>query len=95
MSKVLSKFDNDCNMKTNVISERYKFLTRGELPGESCDNFVTQLRSLYASCEYANPEEALRYQFVQLRDERHIEKLLDQAQIVANTLTFTKSIKKN
>ena len=93
MAKVLSKFDDDCNMKTNVISERYKFLTRRQLPGESCDNFVTQLRSLCASCEYANPEEALRDQFVlQLRNERHREKLLHQAQIDSNTLTFAKSI---
>ena len=75
MAKVLSKFD-DCNMKTNVISERYKFLTRRQLPVESCDNFVTQLRSLCASCEYANPEEALHDQIVlQLRDERHRKKL--------------------
>ena len=31
MAKVLSKFDDDCNMKTNVISERYQFLTRRQL----------------------------------------------------------------
>ena len=36
---------------------------------------------------------ALRYQFVlQLRDERHREKLLDEAQIDENTLTFARSI---
>ena len=51
-ANVLSKLDDDCNMKTNVISERYKFLTRRQLHGESCDNFVTQLRSLCASCEF-------------------------------------------
>ena len=93
MAKVLNEFDDNCAMKTNAISERYKFLTRRQLPGESCDNFVTQLRSLCVPCEYANPEEALRDKFVlQLRDERHTEKLHDQAQIGVNTLTFAKSI---
>ena len=86
MANVLSTFDNDCHIKTSVISKRYKFLTRRQAPGDCCDNFVTQLRSLCALCEYANPEKALRDQFVlQLRDERHREKLLHQAQIDANT----------
>ena len=90
MAKVLSKFNDDCNMKTNVISERHKFLTRRQLPGESYNIFVTQLRSLGALCEYANPEETLRDQSV-LQFERR-EKLLDPTQIDANTLIFAKPI---
>lgn len=93
IDKVIEKFDDDCSAKTNVISERYKFLKRKQQPNESCDQFVTQLRTLVSSCEYINPEEALRDQFVlQIRDPKCREKLLDQAQINATSLTFERAI---
>ena len=51
------------------------------------------LRSLISTCEYINPDEVLRDQFVlQIREKRIQEKLLDQAQICNNALTFDKAI---
>ena len=51
------------------------------------------LRSLISICEYINPDEVLRDQFVlQIKEKQIPEKLLDQAQICNNALTFYKAI---
>ena len=93
MTKVIDKFTEECSEKTNVIIERYKFLKQKQLSGESCDQFVQQLKVLVATCNYTNVDEALRDQFVlQLRDNAIREKLLDQAQLDASALTFDKAV---
>ena len=90
---IIDKFKNHCLEKTNVIAERYKFLNRKQGEDESVDNFVTDLKNLCSSCEYANPDESLRDQFVlQVYDDVAREKLLDCAQVDASALTFEKAV---
>ena len=93
MEEVLKKFDEDCAERTNIIAERFKFLSREQKEGENCDQFATALRSLVISCQYDKPEEALRDQFVlKIRDERAQEKLLDEAQKNAQSLSFNRAV---
>ena len=37
IEKVLEKISNDCETRTNIVVERYKFLKRRQLEGESID----------------------------------------------------------
>ena len=90
---VIKKFDEDCKKSTNILAERFKFLTCKQKRAETCDQFVTKLRTLCATCGYNNPEEALRDQFVlQIRDSGARERLLDIAQADIKKLTFAKAI---
>jgi len=93
MDVIIEKFDADCLSKTNVVAERLKFLKRRQQDNETCDQFVTQLRVLVSTCNYINPEEMLRDQFIlQVRNNSLREKLLDYAQEHADNLTFQKAI---
>ena len=93
IANVVDKFQAHCSEKTNVIAERYVFLNRKQKPDETIDDFTTDLKNLCLSCEYTNPNEMLRDQFVlQIYDDGAREKLLDQAQSNASTLTFEKAV---
>lgn len=93
IDKVIEKFDLDCQQSTNILTERYKFFKRKQRSDENCDQFVTALRILCSTCEFANANEALRDQFVfKIKDSRARDKLLDQAQVDAKALTFEKCI---
>ena len=81
IQKVIEKFDEDYEEKTNEIIERNKFLSRKQNTKESCDQFATALRSLIISCNYENAQAVLRDQFlIQLSDKKLKEKLLEEAQ---------------
>ena len=56
---VFAKFDAHCKPKKNLVVERHRFLTREQLPGESLDQYVTELRTLAASCEWGNLKDDL------------------------------------
>ena len=93
LQKIIEKFDQDYEERTNIIAERFKFLSRKQSMTENCDQFATSLRSLVNSCGYSKPEEALRDQFVlQICDQGAREKLLDEAQKDAKGLTFVRAI---
>lgn len=64
--------------KRNVIMERHKFYMRKQLPNESVEVFVSDLRALAATCEYGNfHDEMLRDQLVEKTNSRRTqEKLL-------------------
>lgn len=64
--------------KRNVIMERHKFYMRKQLPNESVEVFVRDLRALAATCEYGNfHDEMLRDQLVEKTNSRRTqEKLL-------------------
>ena len=38
----------------NLIGERHKFNTRRQNSGESVDHYITDLKTLAASCEYGS-----------------------------------------
>lgn len=87
LNDIITKFDEDCLKTTNVLCERCTFLSRKQLPNESCDQFVTALRKLISSCNYDKPEEVLRDQFVlNIHSKKIQEKLFDKAQ--NSQLTF-------
>ena len=93
LNKVIEKFDQDYEEKTNVIAERFRFLSRKQSPRENCDQFATALRTLVSKCEYDKPAEALRDQFVlQIYDENAREKLMDEAQRDAKGLSFVRAV---
>jgi len=93
LEKIFEKFDEDYNENTNFIMERYKFLHRKQAAEETCDQFATALRSLVTTCNYDKPQDALRDQFLlNLYSEKAKEKILDEAQRDARSLTFEKAI---
>ena len=51
-TKILfQKFQAYYKPRRNLVINRYNFLTRDQQPGESIDQFVTELPTLTASCE--------------------------------------------
>ena len=63
--------------KKNLIYERWCFRSTKQMEAESCATYVTRLRKLIATCEYTQPEEEIRDQFVwSCYDTKIREKLL-------------------
>lgn len=54
VAALFKKFDDYCKPKRNLIVERHKFNTRRQNPGEAVDHYITELKTLAASCEYGN-----------------------------------------
>ena len=93
LSVVLEKFEKDCQSSTNILTERCKFYARKQSLHETYDHYVTDLRKLSSSCEFSNPDEALRDQFsLNIKDKRAKERLMVEAQGNHRLLTFDKAI---
>ena len=75
------KFSEYFIPKQNKIFERYVFNSRSQKADESFDQFLTALRKLSATCEFAPFEdEMLRDRIVTgLRDHGHRERLLGES----------------
>ena len=59
-TKILfEKFEAYCKPRRNLVVDRHRFLTRDQQPGESIDQFVTELRTLAASCEWGELKDDL------------------------------------
>jgi hypothetical protein len=54
-----TKFELYCTPKKNVTFERHVFNTRNQEPSESIDSYVTELRKLAKSCEFAQLHDSL------------------------------------
>nr|CAI5844998.1 unnamed protein product [Callosobruchus analis] len=52
LQTVIQKFDEYCDPIKNEVFEHFKFFQRNQLPGESIDQFVTELKSLASTCEF-------------------------------------------
>lgn len=52
LDTVLVKFEAHCSPKKNETYERYVFRSRLQQPGESFDNFVTDLKIKAQSCNF-------------------------------------------
>ena len=59
IKELLDKFNGYCNPKKNVTVERHKFFMRSQEPNENIDQYVTELRSLAASCDFGNLRDSL------------------------------------
>ena len=49
---LFEKFEAYCKPKKNLVVDRHRFLTRDQQPGESIDQYVTELRTLATACEW-------------------------------------------
>ena len=89
IKKVLEKFDLHFQPRKSETFERYKFLTRHQRPGESCETFLLEIQSLIATCDYSIQRDSiLRDQIViGVADNKTREKLLFDPQ-----LTLAKAI---
>ena len=56
---LFDKFEAHCKPKKNLVVERHRFLTRDQNTGESVDQYVTELKTLAASCEWGDLKDDL------------------------------------
>ena len=59
IAALFKKFEDYCKPQRNLIVERHKFNTRKQNPSESIDQYVTELKTLAASCEYGELTDGL------------------------------------
>jgi transposase InsO family protein len=54
MKDVLAKFDAYCSPLKNIVYERYRFFSRNQKDGESIDDYMTELRLIIKTCDFAS-----------------------------------------
>ena len=59
VGKIFEKFEAYCTPHKNVTWDRHVFNSRTQLPGETIDRYVTDLRSKAESCEFGTLSESL------------------------------------
>ena len=59
VDKIMEKFDQYCNPRKNLTWERHKFNTRNQQPGETIDQYVTDLKTKAQTCEFAELKDGL------------------------------------
>ncbi|GFU23914.1 transposon Tf2-9 polyprotein [Nephila pilipes] len=58
-SEVLQKFGEYCSLRQNVVYERYNFFSYVQLEGQTTESYVTHLKTLASTCEFAEQENGL------------------------------------
>jgi len=88
LNKVLEQFEQYCNLRKNVVFERYQFWQRHvtQKDSETVDQFVTRLKikmKSLKSCEYSSPvDDMVRGKFVySIRDLQVKERLLREEKL--------------
>ena len=83
---VLLKFRTYCEPRKNIVFERYQFWDRNQNASEPIDQWVTDLRSKAAKCEFGTFEsDMIRDKVVfGVRDQRIKERLLREADLTLN-----------
>ena len=83
---VLQKFRTYCEPRKNIVFERYQFWDRNQNASEPIDQWVTDLRSKAAKCEFGTFESDMIRDKVVFggRDERIRERLLRVADLTLN-----------
>ena len=56
---IMAKFEAYCNPRKNVTWERHVFNTRNQQPGETIDQYVTDLRTKAKTCEFGTLTDSL------------------------------------
>jgi len=56
---LFNKFEAHCKPRKNLVVDRHRFLTRDQASGESIDQYVTELRTLAAACEWGELKDDL------------------------------------
>lgn len=75
---VLTKFDEYCEPKKNIVYDRYIFNARMQKSNESIDQYITELKKLSESCEFGTLKNSLIRDRIVLGicDDRVRERLL-------------------
>ncbi|XP_038063014.1 uncharacterized protein K02A2.6-like [Patiria miniata] len=85
----LRVLDRHFKPKLNVVAERYRFRRRSQLPGESVDDYIRELRALASSCNFGNmTDELIRDQFI----ERTYSTQIRERLLLEPDLTLTDAI---
>ncbi|GFS90805.1 uncharacterized protein K02A2.6 [Nephila pilipes] len=58
-SEVLQKFEDYCSPRQKVVYKRYKFSSCVQLEGQTIESYVTHLKTLASTCEFAEKENGL------------------------------------
>ncbi|GFS82427.1 transposon Ty3-G Gag-Pol polyprotein [Trichonephila clavipes] len=58
-SEVLQKSEEYCSPRRNVVYESYKFFSCVQLEDQALETYVTQLKTLASTCEFAEQENGL------------------------------------
>ena len=59
VDKIMKKFETYCTPRKNVTWDRHVFNSRSQQPGETIDQYVTDLRSKAAQCEFGTLTDSL------------------------------------
>lgn len=81
--EIITQLTANCAPKKNIISERYKFYNRHQLPQETISEYIIELKTLAQECDFKNfLDEALRDRFVcGIIDEKIKLRLLNEADL--------------
>lgn len=88
----LQVLDRHFQPKLNVVAERYKFRKRSQLPGESVDDYIRELRALASTCNFHDmTDEMIRDQFVERTNSTQIRErlLLEPTLTLADAITIS------
>jgi len=84
ITPVLDKFAAYCQPRRNILFERYRFNKRAQEPGESYDQYKTELRKLAENCDFYSitTDEILRDRLIfGIRDGKVRKRLLRESQL--------------
>ena len=91
----LQVLDGHFQPKLNVVAERYKFRKRSQLPGESVDDYIRELRALASTCNFHDmTDEMIRDQFVERTNSTQIRErlLLEPTLTLADAITISRQV---
>lgn len=90
--KTCKKLTKNFQPKKNITYERYVFKQAVQLKDESSINFITRLRGLAESCNFTDPGQAVKDQFISSCSSTRLrQKLLREECITLNTHRTCKS----
>jgi len=94
LAAVLTRFEEYCQPKKNILYERFQFWNSTQEVGENIDSFVTRLRQKAKSCEFGLQEDSMLRDRVVLGcpDARLQERLLREPELLlAKALDFCRA----
>jgi len=89
IEKVIEAFERHCVGEVNITYERYVFNRRVQDVGETFESFLSDLRKLVRSCEYATLEESIIRDriVIGIRDDATRRKLLQVRKLTLSSAT--------
>uniref|UniRef100_A0A2S2PKD8 Uncharacterized protein n=1 Tax=Schizaphis graminum TaxID=13262 RepID=A0A2S2PKD8_SCHGA len=73
---VVQKFKDYCESQKNIIYERFRFYKCVQKPEQTFDQFLTELKSLASSCDFADLDEMVRDRVVMGIDNSQMQEIL-------------------